>query len=210
MHSETDSRLGTAGRAADMRTNGEHDRLVQESLPEASDLHTSITPLVFNTGQVEADTLSAPIVKKVLLVASAGGHWIELCRLGAAFRDWDCQYVSTARDLKPPLGDRPVLQISDSSRENLGSMIRSIGQLRRIIRLFQPHLVVSTGAAPGALALLLAKLHGARTIWIDSIANSEELSLSGHAVRPVADLRLTQWPHLAAKGRSIAYFGQVL
>ena len=36
-----------------------------------------------------------------------------------------------------------------------------------------------------------------RTIWLDSIANSEELSGSGQHAKRWADAWLTQWPHLA-------------
>nr|WP_302675558.1 hypothetical protein [Sphingomonas faeni] len=89
-------------------------------------------------------------------------------------------------------------------------MAPTLAGLFRIFRAFDPHLVVSTGAAPGAMALLVGKMFGARTIWIDSIANSEVLSLSGRLVRPIADLRITQWQHLAEKNRSLRYLGQIL
>jgi hypothetical protein len=68
--------------------------------------------------------------------------------------------------------------------------------------------VVSTGAAPGYIAIRLGKLLGARTVWIDSVANVEELSLSGRMVSGRADLCLTQWPHLASG--PVAYMGTVL
>ena len=61
----------------------------------------------------------------------------------------------------------------------------------------RPHVIVSTGAAPGYFALRLGKLLGARTVWLDSIANAGELSMTGRLVRKYADLWLTQWPHLA-------------
>ena len=57
--------------------------------------------------------------------------------------------------------------------------------------------VLSTGAAPGYFAILFGRLVGARTIWLDSIANVEQVSMSGQMVRRHADLWLTQWPHLA-------------
>ncbi|GIW73864.1 MAG: hypothetical protein KatS3mg103_0386 [Phycisphaerales bacterium] len=38
---------------------------------------------------------------------------------------------------------------------------------------------------------------GARTVWVDSIANVEEMSMTGRLVGPYATLWLTQWPHLA-------------
>jgi hypothetical protein len=57
--------------------------------------------------------------------------------------------------------------------------------------------VISTGAAPGYFALRFGKLIRARTIWLDSIANAEELSTAGKKVQRYADLWLTQWTHLA-------------
>ena len=72
----------------------------------------------------------------------------------------------------------------------------------------RPDVVVSTGAAPGYLAIRWAGLLGARTIWIDSVANVEELSLSGRLASTRTDLCLTQWPHLA--GGSVRYLGAVL
>jgi hypothetical protein len=60
-----------------------------------------------------------------------------------------------------------------------------------------PDLIVSTGAAPGYAAIRVGKLIGAKTIWVDSMANAEKLSLSGRRVGAHADLWLTQWPHLA-------------
>jgi hypothetical protein len=69
--------------------------------------------------------------------------------------------------------------------------------------------VISTGAAPGLFGVAIGSLLGARTIWVDSIANGEELSLSGHRARRFADLWLTQWPHLASKDGPF-YRGSVL
>ncbi|KQN00382.1 hypothetical protein ASE78_04510 [Sphingomonas sp. Leaf25] len=147
---------------------------------------------------------------RVLLVASAGGHWIELARLSAAFEGCECQFVSTAGGMVAPDDGAPVLQIRDSSRDTLPDMLRSVRAIWKIIREHRPDIVVSTGAAPGAIALVLAKLHGARTVWIDSIANGDELSMSGRAVLPFADLRLTQWAHLTKRYRHLRYFGQIL
>ncbi len=147
---------------------------------------------------------------RILLVASAGGHWIELCRLRPAFAGHDCQYVSTSEGLKSPDGLHDVAVIADSSRDTVFESLRTMLGIWRIVRRFRPDLVVSTGAAPGAAALFVAKLFGARTIWIDSIANGDELSLSGKLVRPVADLRLTQNEALATRSGTIGYIGRVM
>lgn len=154
--------------------------------------------------------VAAPVRPRVLLVASAGGHWIELTRLIAAFEGCDCRFVSTGTGMIAPVGDAPVLRIVDSSRDTLPAMLRSAREIWRIVRRERPDVVVSTGAAPGAMALVAAKLLGARTIWIDSIANGDELSMSGRAIGPFADLRLTQWQHLTRRYRHLRYFGQIL
>jgi UDP-N-acetylglucosamine:LPS N-acetylglucosamine transferase len=87
--------------------------------------------------------------------------------------------------------------INDASRWDKIGLILMAARLLAIILRERPDVVISTGAAPGYVALRLAKLIGGRTIWLDSIANVDELSLSGRKIRRHADLWLTQWPHLA-------------
>ena len=45
--------------------------------------------------------------------------------------------------------------------------------------------------------MLFGRLLARKTIWVDSIANVDELSLSGQMSERFADLWLTQWQHLA-------------
>jgi UDP-N-acetylglucosamine:LPS N-acetylglucosamine transferase len=83
-------------------------------------------------------------------------------------------------------------------------------QLAVLMHRFRPDAVITTGAAPGYVALRLAKLRGCRTVWLDSIANAEEISMSARLARPHADLWLTQWKELAAKTPGLQYWGRVL
>lgn len=62
----------------------------------------------------------------------------------------------------------------------------------------RPHVVISTGAAPGYFGLRFGKLLGARTVWVDSIANAQELSMTGKMAGKHADLWLTQWSEVAS------------
>ena len=54
-----------------------------------------------------------------------------------------------------------------------------------LVRSVRPDVVISTGAAPGAFALFFGKLFGAKTIWIDGIASTSKLSMSGKITRLV-------------------------
>ena len=150
------------------------------------------------------------IRKRVLLVASAGGHWVQLSRLSPAFDAFDTYYVTTMQGATAPSGQRAVATVPDASRS---TPLRFAGLLLRavwILLSFRPHVVVTTGAAPGLVILQLGKLLRCRTIWIDSLANSEELSLSGRFAKRYADLWLTQWPHLADTDPKLQYYGAVL
>lgn len=135
---------------------------------------------------------------------------MQLSRLTPAFENADALYVTTLHGAQAPSGRRKVAVVRDASRTTPLQMILLVLQLAFIVLRFRPQVVVSTGAAPGLLALRLSKLIGARTIWIDSIANSEELSLSGRLAGGKVDLWLTQWPHLVSKYPGLQYYGAVL
>lgn len=134
--------------------------------------------------------------KRVLAISSGGGHWVQLLRLRPAFNDQNVAYVTVKRDYASDVPGCRFFVINDATRWNKFGLFRLAIRLLFIFLRFRPHVVVSTGAACGYFALRFAKLMGARTIWVDSIANVEELSMTGRLVMPYADLLLTQWPEL--------------
>jgi len=121
---------------------------------------------------------------RILAVASAGGHWVQLGRLSEAFADSDTLYVTTVAGETAPSGGRPVATISDGSRNEPWRLLVAAMQLAVLMHRFRPDAVITTGAAPGYVALRLAKLRGCRTVWLDSIANAEEISMSARLARP--------------------------
>lgn len=147
---------------------------------------------------------------RILAVASAGGHWVQLARLSDAFADSDTLYVTTVAGQTAPSGDRPVAKVVDCSRNEPLRIVLASLQLAVLILRFRPHAVITTGAAPGYVALRLAKLRGCRTVWLDSIANAEEISMAARLARPFADLWLTQWEELSRKTAGLDYWGRIL
>ena len=145
---------------------------------------------------------------KVAAISSAGGHWVQLQRLRLAWDDCQAIYITTkpeyaldvqadakARDLSEPV----FYTIVAANRWQKLKLLRQVFSIFFILLKERPDVVISTGAAPGFFALRLGKLLGAKTIWVDSIANAEELSLSGQKIGPHADMWLTQWEHLAVQ-----------
>ena len=99
--------------------------------------------------------------------------------------------------------------VRDANRWNKVGLVRMALSVFFTLLRERPSVVISTGAAPGYFALRFGRWLGARTIWVDSIANVEELSLSGRKIGKYADLWLTQWPHLA-RPEGPQYVGAVL
>lgn len=155
---------------------------------------------------------------RVMAVASKGGHWVQLMRLSPAWEGCEVTYVSTDRGYAAEIEEMNhnsngpparFMTVRDASRlAKINIVIQAVGVLVALIRT-RPQVIVTTGAAPGFFAVALGNLIGARTIWIDSIANADELSLSGRKAKRFATLCLTQWPHLTEPDGPL-YEGAVL
>jgi UDP-N-acetylglucosamine:LPS N-acetylglucosamine transferase len=149
-------------------------------------------------------------MRKVMAVASGGGHWVELRRIMPAFEGTEVVYVCTYPHADADLAPARYYAVRNFSRKHSAAFAVTIRQILAIVRRERPDVVVTTGAGPGLVALAIAKLVcRSRTVWIDSVAASEQMSLSGRLARPVADAWLVQWPHLAKAGGP-EFWGAVL
>lgn len=147
--------------------------------------------------------------KRVLAIASGGGHWVQLMRLRPAFADLDVTFVSRDPSSAADVEGQRYFTIGDASRSQKLAFLVVILQAFWLLLRVRPAVIITTGAAPGLVALALGKtLFRAKTIWIDSIANVETLSGSGVLAARFADIRLTQWPDLATDG--VEHWGAVL
>lgn len=147
--------------------------------------------------------------RKVLAVASGGGHWQQLMAMRPAFGDQDVLFVTTLAGLPEQFDAAPSRVVPDCNRNEKIAIARSCLALAGVVLRFRPHVVISTGALPGVIALALGRLVGARTIWVDSVANGEEMSMSGRLARRVAHLWMSQWQHVA-EASGAEYAGSVL
>ena len=146
---------------------------------------------------------------RVMAVASRGGHWVQLLRLRPAIADCDVTYVTTVRSYRAAVGDADFRVVTEATAATKFRLLILAIQLLWLMLTIRPQVVISTGAAPGCLAIRLGKLFGCRTLWIDSIANAQTLSLSGKLVRSHADIVLSQWEHVAQSDR-VEFYGAVL
>ncbi|TPE60155.1 UDP-N-acetylglucosamine--LPS N-acetylglucosamine transferase [Sandaracinobacter neustonicus] len=155
---------------------------------------------------------------RVLAISSTGGHWVQLNRLMPAFEGCEVHWACTSADHEARLNaaakrlGQPVASytaITDANRWTKAKLVKQMLEVVALLLKLRPDVIVTTGASVGYFAIRVGRLTGARTCWIDSIANGDELSLSGEKAGPHADLFLTQWPEVAKPGGPL-YRGAVL
>lgn len=147
--------------------------------------------------------------KRVLAVASGGGHWHQLRLLDEAFCDADVTYVTTIEGLAEASESAVCAYVvPDCNASRIFDVMRCLASMTHVVAKTRPHLIVTTGAAPGLLAVALGRLMASRTIFIDSVANAEKLSLSARLAQWIAHECLTQWPVVA--GGRVKYQGRLL
>ncbi len=146
--------------------------------------------------------------KKILAVASGGGHWIQLLRLMPAFQSHDVTFVSTNIGFAKMVPNHQFFAIADSNRRNKTALFYSLFTTLKLVFNLRPQIIITTGAAPGLIAIVIGRCFGAKTLWVDSLANVEEVSMSGRIAKRIAHSVYTQWPNLANKGYE--YYGNVI
>lgn len=150
--------------------------------------------------------------KKILAISSPGGHWIQLNKICNQLEDQcDVVYATPTADYtsSTKASAKKVYVITDASADSKLKLIPLTLNILFILIRERPNIIISTGAAPGVMAVLLCKFLPIKTIWIDSIANVKVLSRSGRMVKKHANLVVTQWEELS-DNKHILYRGSVL
>lgn len=147
--------------------------------------------------------------KRIMAVASIGGHWIQLLRIAKPLeRNYDVVYMSTHEKCAKLVEGHEYHTMPDFSRWDAWKLVPAFFHVLNVVRKVKPCAVITTGAAPGLIVLMAAKCIGKKTIWVDSIANVKHLSLCGRIASHIASRTYTQWPDLATN--KIVSSGNVL
>lgn len=147
-------------------------------------------------------------MKKILAVASIGGHWVQLLRIAKPLeRNYEVVYMSTHPKCKSMVGNHNFHTIMDFSRWNAWKMVPASFNILFFLLKEHPDAIITTGAAPGLLSIILGRMIGIKTIWIDSVANVQTMSGCGKLARKFANYVYTQWPGLATA--QVHYVGNI-
>jgi UDP-N-acetylglucosamine:LPS N-acetylglucosamine transferase len=112
-------------------------------------------------------------------------------------------------DVRHLLGGEDVVLARGPTNRSLTALIANLGLAWREVRARRPAAILSTGAALALPFFLVGKLHGARTIYVESVTRTRDLSLTGRLVYPLADTFFVQWPQ-ASRRRHARFAGRLL
>ena len=95
-------------------------------------------------------------MKKILAVASIGGHWVQLLRITRPLEEhYEVVYMSTHPKCKSMVGTCRFHTMMDFSRWDAWKMLPASFNILGILLKERPAAIVTTGAAPGLLTIIL-------------------------------------------------------
>lgn len=153
---------------------------------------------------------------KVLAVASNGGHFVQLRRLVRSLGIQDVTLITTYENGNVSKSNITIVDglncflVNDANAKNLFGVIKLFLNLLILLFRIKPTCIISTGAAPGALSIIIGKVFfNSKTIWVDSIANAEQPSLSAKLVKIFCNKWITQSEKVSKK-YGMLYLGELI
>jgi len=141
--------------------------------------------------------------KKVLIVASPGGHLMQMLALEPAWSDAERTWVTLrSTDVEYLLQDEDVIYGHGPTPRDIGNFFRNLRLASRILREQDPGVIISTGAGLALPFFLLGRIQRRRLIYVESITRVEKLALTGRLVYPLADAFFVQWDSLSQLRRA--------
>jgi UDP-N-acetylglucosamine:LPS N-acetylglucosamine transferase len=148
--------------------------------------------------------------REVLLVASNGGHLLQLLQLAdlwpAATRHWVTFEKSDAVSLLA--GERTTWAHHPTNR-NVLNLLRNFGLALGLVRRSKIQAIVTTGAGVAVPFVIVGRVLGINVVYIESMARITSPSLTGRLVYPFADVFIVQWPGLQRFFKRARLFGTV-
>jgi len=132
--------------------------------------------------------------KKIGLICSPGGHWVEVLQLMEAFEDYSFFFLTYHE--KATLDREHTYYMGNFARNPL-SLITGILRILYIFLKEKPRVLFSTGAEIAIPSFYLGKyLFRTKLVYLECSAQVYHPSLTGKWVYPITDLFLVQWESL--------------
>ena len=138
--------------------------------------------------------------KRVLFIASAGGHLSELLSLKSMMNDYESflmtEKTKSSQALTSFYGKRLGFLIYGTMAHPFSYPFKLLGNcfisLYYYLK-FRPQVVITTGVQSAGPMCCIAKIMGSKVIYIESFANIETKTASGRIIYYFADHFIVQW-----------------
>lgn len=155
-------------------------------------------------------------MKKVLFIASTGGHLNELLQLKALFKEYD-SYLITEKDKSTESlqieGTKETKYLAYGTRSKIlvYPFIFIYNCFKSLFYYFKikPKVIITTGTHTAVPMCYIGKLFGSKIIFIETFANRNTKTLSGRMVYPISDLFIVQWKEMQQLYPKSVYGGAI-
>lgn len=154
--------------------------------------------------------------KKVLFIASTGGHLMELMQLKPIFNEYDYHLVtektSVNLSLKKEYGKKISYVIYGTKDHKLPYVFKLFFNCwieLFIFFKFRPKYIITTGAHIAGPMCCIGKIFRSKIIFIETFANMNTKTITGKYVYKFADLFLVQWKEMLELYPNAQYWGSL-
>ena len=158
-------------------------------------------------------------MKRVLFIASTGGHLDELMQLKDMFNDYDYHIITEKTKSTLSLRDKYPNRVNYLLYGTYTTFFKRIAYPFRLIcntfkSLFlyfkiKPQYIVTTGTHTAGPMCLIGHIFGSKVIYIETFANSLTKSNTGRLVYKFADFFVIQWESLQELYPNATYGGWI-
>ena len=158
---------------------------------------------------IQADT-GVILPREVLLVASNGGHLLQLLQLADLWPKERRHWVTFEKsDSVSLLAGENATWAHHPTNRNLPNLIRNFWLALRIVRRRRVQAVLTTGAGVAVPFVIVGRLLGVNVVYVESMARITSPSLTGRLVYPFANTFIVQWPELRRVFKHAVCYGTV-
>lgn len=149
--------------------------------------------------------------KKLLLVCSSGGHLLQLYNLNKPlWQEYGRVWVSFDKsDAQSLLKNERKYWGHFPTNRNIPNLIRNSILAWKILKKERPDCVISTGAGIAVPFFILARLFGAKAIYIESFARKTNISVTGKLVYWLANNFFVQSEVLEKQYKKAVFRGTI-
>lgn len=144
---------------------------------------------------------------KICIAASSGGHLKQALRLEDIWLGQNYFFITERKCNGLDLAKYERTYFITPARRKVHRLIFSFLQTLRIFLIERPSVIISTGAEIGFPPMVLGLIFFKKTIYVETFARVDDLSLTGKLLYPFVKNFYVQWEPITKKYPKAKYLG---